>query len=553
FLNEAACSNCLSLDACSCYISSDDVIEYWKDLPLSQASDISNVRLALYFLNKTLDDEIEALESEDYNAYRAALQKEKIYADRLLFSLYKSVGDTDNRGHFWLVEGGGWTSGMNYIEMRRSMATLYTTFKNAWIFEYQFLNQGEIQDSLTSLRDVYWYPAANIEVGKYNINVTLHTIEHEKFSGKIRIKVWEKGWLWDKLIEDKYYSIQLGSSDSYTINLSVSSSGEIKVTIYAVDALVIDSDYTDKLKNSIIDYLWKTNVYDKYFKEVLLNSTDYIEVYLHSPARLHAIDEQGRHIGINNSGFLEVQMPEARYFGGEHESIVIFNTSNVTFYTTGIENGTFDLIIEKSSVREKEQLIFQDIETTSQTITTFNPVTNQLNIDTNGDGMAETSLIPPVANFTFSLSSPEIGQKISFNASSSYDPDGYITNYQWDFGDGNLTTTDQPIIEHTYSSAGNYTVTLTVTDDDGLSASISKQISVSEAPMPDGDINGDNKLDLKDAIYLAKHVVGLPGYKDLHADGDINCDGEKDLKDAIYLAKHVVGLPGYEELYLCGR
>jgi len=66
-----------------------------------------------------------------------------------------------------------------------------------------------------------------------------------------------------------------------------------------------------------------------------------------------------------------------------------------------------------------------------------------------------------------------------------------------------------------------------------------------------GDINGDNKLDLKDAIYLAKHVVGLPGYEQIHADGDINCDGKTDLKDVIYLAKHVVGLPGYEQIYPC--
>jgi len=67
----------------------------------------------------------------------------------------------------------------------------------------------------------------------------------------------------------------------------------------------------------------------------------------------------------------------------------------------------------------------------------------------------------------------------------------------------------------------------------------------------DEDINGDGKVDLKDAIYLAKHVVSLPGYEQIHADGDVNCDGKLDLKDAIYLAKHVVGLPGYEKIYPC--
>ena len=53
---------------------------------------------------------------------------------------------------------------------------------------------------------------------------------------------------------------------------------------------------------------------------------------------------------------------------------------------------------------------------------------------------------PPIANFTYSLLNPVVNQTITFNASSSYDPDG-IYNYEWDFGDGNLTATDQPITE----------------------------------------------------------------------------------------------------------
>jgi len=63
-----------------------------------------------------------------------------------------------------------------------------------------------------------------------------------------------------------------------------------------------------------------------------------------------------------------------------------------------------------------------------------------------------------------------------------------------------------------------------------------------------GNIDGTGEVDLKDAIYLAKHVVGLSGYETLSANGNIDGTGEVDLKDAIYLAKHVVGLSGYETL-----
>ncbi|HID93936.1 MAG TPA: PKD domain-containing protein, partial [bacterium (Candidatus Stahlbacteria)] len=89
--------------------------------------------------------------------------------------------------------------------------------------------------------------------------------------------------------------------------------------------------------------------------------------------------------------------------------------------------------------------------------------------------------IPPIALFTYSLPA-EVDKEITFDASFSYDPDGYITNYKWDFGDGNITTTTLETITHSYSSVGDYYVTLTVTDDDGATNSATKVITVSAAP-----------------------------------------------------------------------
>jgi PKD repeat protein len=54
---------------------------------------------------------------------------------------------------------------------------------------------------------------------------------------------------------------------------------------------------------------------------------------------------------------------------------------------------------------------------------------------------------------------------IQFTGSGSYDPDGVIVSYGWDFGDGNNGSGIQPT--HRYSKYGVYNVTLTVTDDDG--------------------------------------------------------------------------------------
>jgi len=86
----------------------------------------------------------------------------------------------------------------------------------------------------------------------------------------------------------------------------------------------------------------------------------------------------------------------------------------------------------------------------------------------------------PVADFTYSPPFPYANLTITFNASASYDSDGSIISYFWDFGDGNTTT--GTIVEHTYEAAGNYTVTLNVTDNDGAVGTTSKIVSVTVAP-----------------------------------------------------------------------
>jgi len=75
----------------------------------------------------------------------------------------------------------------------------------------------------------------------------------------------------------------------------------------------------------------------------------------------------------------------------------------------------------------------------------------------------------PVASFTFSPTLPVVDQTVTFNASTSYDADGSITDYNWLFGDG--ATDSGMVVDHTFSAAGTYTVNLTVTDNDGLTRS----------------------------------------------------------------------------------
>lgn len=66
---------------------------------------------------------------------------------------------------------------------------------------------------------------------------------------------------------------------------------------------------------------------------------------------------------------------------------------------------------------------------------------------------------------------------IQFDGSGSYDQDGTIVSYLWDFGDNSTSSEAQP--SHSYAQAGDYTVTLTVKDDKGAVATATSQASIS--------------------------------------------------------------------------
>ena len=91
--------------------------------------------------------------------------------------------------------------------------------------------------------------------------------------------------------------------------------------------------------------------------------------------------------------------------------------------------------------------------------------------------------VGPNAAFSFTPVSPGIGEWIRFDATASVDPDGTITNYGWNFGDGSPTTTGS-VVYHQYSAAGTYTVTLTVTDDDGASDTATSPVQVGPVSLP---------------------------------------------------------------------
>ncbi len=87
----------------------------------------------------------------------------------------------------------------------------------------------------------------------------------------------------------------------------------------------------------------------------------------------------------------------------------------------------------------------------------------------------------PIADFTYSPLNPLINEAVTFDASASYDPDGAIVDYSWDFGDDQ--TGSGQIVSHTYTNFGTYTVTLNVTDNEGFKGTKSSEIHVTKNPV----------------------------------------------------------------------
>lgn len=79
---------------------------------------------------------------------------------------------------------------------------------------------------------------------------------------------------------------------------------------------------------------------------------------------------------------------------------------------------------------------------------------------------------------TASFASSSTGLTVAVDAGSSNDPDGSITGYAWSFGDGG--TGSGVTAQHTYASSGTYQLTLTVTDNQGATATRTASVSVTD-------------------------------------------------------------------------
>ena len=91
------------------------------------------------------------------------------------------------------------------------------------------------------------------------------------------------------------------------------------------------------------------------------------------------------------------------------------------------------------------------------------------------------TLMIPTAVFTYSPDFPVVGQTVTFDATGSYDLFGGIESFAWDFNDTSTTTTTDRFVTHAYTTPGNYTVILTVKDNEGHTSTSQKLVTVTDS------------------------------------------------------------------------
>ena len=131
-------------------------------------------------------------------------------------------------------------------------------------------------------------------------------------------------------------------------------------------------------------------------------------------------------------------------------------------------------------------------------------VTNTL-----GETACQTQIISivsrkPVASFTSSPALPNKGEDVSFDATGSFDLDGTIVHYDWDFdGDGTIDLSiDQPVTVHQFTVEGEHAVTLRVSDDSNMvSLPFSGTVTINWEPIAAFQVSNFYPAELEEVTF----------------------------------------------------
>ncbi len=114
----------------------------------------------------------------------------------------------------------------------------------------------------------------------------------------------------------------------------------------------------------------------------------------------------------------------------------------------------------------------------------------------------------PTAAFTMTPQAATAGQRVDFDAMSSSDPDGIVTNWDWDLDDNGTFETPGATANRTYATAGTVTIALRVTDNLANTRTATKQLVISAPPAQPAPVQPmPTSLPLESPIVYAPPLV----------------------------------------------
>lgn len=118
---------------------------------------------------------------------------------------------------------------------------------------------------------------------------------------------------------------------------------------------------------------------------------------------------------------------------------------------------------------------------------------------------------PPIASFIATPTTGIAPELITFSGLTSSDPDGSISTYSWDFGDGNFSTGS--IVNHTFQTPGNFIVKLTVQDDQGAQSFKTHTMTIlqNQPPIAQFSISMTTNLGILNASFDASSSLDHDG------------------------------------------
>ena len=304
-----------------------------------------------------------------------------------------------------------------------------------------------------------------------------------------------------------YYGLDTFTYHSYD-GVKYSNEATVRLTILPVnDPPVAQNDTKTVIEDSIDNQI-----------NVLLNDND-IE---NNPLTVISVT-QPTHGTSTRNGNIVLYTPQANYYGSDVFSYTISDgqggtdTATITITITPVNDAPIaqddTVTIQEDSNTTQINVRANDIDVDGDPITIlsvtqpahgssstnglyafYTPALNYYGTDfftytiTDGHSSTDSATVtitvtsrndPPVANFTYTVND----RTVTFDASSSYDIDGTITTYNWDFGD--TTAGTGTLISHTYSDYGSYDVMLTVHDNNGGTGTISKVVDVEDFIPPE--------------------------------------------------------------------